>query len=192
METTSAVSSSDSYISEDETLSMSSDDDIVTPPEYSPEPDEMQPHDLQQQPDDHPPLNSQDYHHTTCIANSPEWNGFKLVGDNVDKNVEPRFMRMEYQTQSLHYFHMYAIKDRINLSAYSDRQESVLAPDDINPLSLLPSPNDYEALMNNFAILLSRCLVQHCPYFQKTFSDVVQNHIYHKYSTEMSMLSEVV
>ena len=29
------------------------------------------------------------------------WNGFKIVGDNVDKNVKPRYMRLNRQTCSL-------------------------------------------------------------------------------------------
>ena len=37
---------------------------------------------------------------------------FKLVGDNLDKSVRPRDMRLDNQTQSLHYFHMYGVRDR--------------------------------------------------------------------------------
>ncbi len=40
---------------------------------------------------------------------------FKIVGDNIDKNVKPRDMRSDYQTRSLHYFHAYAVRDRLNL-----------------------------------------------------------------------------
>ena len=36
-----------------------------------------------------------------------EWFGFKLVGDNIDKNVKPRNIRFSNQTTSLHYFHVY-------------------------------------------------------------------------------------
>ena len=45
---------------------------------------------------------------------------FKLVGDNLDKNVRPCDMRIDYQTQALHYFHMYAVRDRINLAEFAD------------------------------------------------------------------------
>ena len=56
-------------------------------------------------------------------ASSPKlvWNGFKIVGDNVDKNVRPTFQR---SNQSLHHFHSYAVKDRVNLSG---RKENLLA-----------------------------------------------------------------
>lgn len=34
---------------------------------------------------------------------------YKLVGDNIDKSVKPREMRIDHQTHSLHYFHTYAV-----------------------------------------------------------------------------------
>lgn len=40
---------------------------------------------------------------------------FKLVGDNVDKTVRRRYIRYDLEgTLSLHYFHTYAICDRIS------------------------------------------------------------------------------
>ena len=45
---------------------------------------------------------------------------YKLVGDNIDKNVKPREMRSDHQTRSLHYFHTYAVRDRVDMSSYSD------------------------------------------------------------------------
>lgn len=45
---------------------------------------------------------------------------YRLVGDNVDENVKPRHMTCEHQTNSLHYFHTYAVKDMIDLSHFSD------------------------------------------------------------------------
>ena len=48
------------------------------------------------------------------------WPGFKLVIDNVDKNIRPSFQRIDRQTQSLHYCHTIAVKDRIDLSEYSE------------------------------------------------------------------------
>ena len=44
--------------------------------------------------------------------------GFKIVGDNIDKNVNPRYMRCDRQTRSLHFFNSCAILDRIDLSEY--------------------------------------------------------------------------
>ena len=40
--------------------------------------------------------------------------GYKLMGDNVDKSVKARYMRMEqYSNKSLHYFHYFAIQNQI-------------------------------------------------------------------------------
>ena len=46
---------------------------------------------------------------------------YKLVGDNIDKKVVPREMRSDYQARSLHYFHTYAVRDRVNLTDVSDQ-----------------------------------------------------------------------
>lgn len=38
------------------------------------------------------------------------------VYDNIDKNFRPSFQRKDWQTKSMHYFHAYAVADRLNLS----------------------------------------------------------------------------
>ena len=43
----------------------------------------------------------------------PEWCCFKCVDD---KNVKPRFLRIDNRTQSLHYFNAYAVRERVNSS----------------------------------------------------------------------------
>ena len=54
-----------------------------------------------------------------------EWFGLKIVGDNVDKTVKPRHMQSDRQNQSLHYFHLYAVCDRINLTDASETPRPV-------------------------------------------------------------------
>lgn len=34
-----------------------------------------------------------------------------IVGDNIDKRIVPRNMRLNHQVKSLHYFHAYACKN---------------------------------------------------------------------------------
>lgn len=46
--------------------------------------------------------------------------GYKVVGDNIDKNVKPRYARQENKTLSMHYYHSYAVRDRIDISSISD------------------------------------------------------------------------
>ena len=80
------------------------------------------------------------------------WRGFKLVGDNIDKNVRRSFQRSDRTTKSLHYFHTYALLDRIDLTRFSD-QPSKKA---ITFGSLLPSTPDIVNLKGIFSILVSR------------------------------------
>ncbi len=43
-----------------------------------------------------------------------QWSGFKIVGNNIDKNIRPSLQRLTHQTKSLRFFHSYAVKDRVN------------------------------------------------------------------------------
>ena len=86
-------------------------------------------------------------------AVSQEWCGFKLVGDNIDKNIRPSFQRSNSQTKSLHYFHSFAIKDRVNLQSLSD-----ITPTNpnIDYSKLLPSAADITQFKNDAEILVAR------------------------------------
>ena len=45
-----------------------------------------------------------------------KWKGFKIVGDNIDKNFRPFYQRMNSQTISLHFFHSVAVLDWVDFS----------------------------------------------------------------------------
>ncbi len=77
------------------------------------------------------------------VEKNSKWHGFKFVGDNIDKNIHPRFQRHEKRGQSLHYFHGYAVRDRIDLSTLSDVTPPFHKPD---PATFLPSKNDISCL----------------------------------------------
>ena len=118
---------------------------------------------------------------------------YKLVGDNIDITVTARYMRPELQNQSLHYFYSFAILDRVNLSGFSNHFPATCTDSPLNTaLSLLPSVENDEKLLHNIAILISRVLVTHMPFFQFAFNDVTTWHIHHKFYKEMSKKSEVV
>ena len=114
----------------------------------------------------------------------------KFVGDNLDKDVVPNEMRSDYQKRSLHYFHSYAVKDRVDLSGVSDQK---VEPDlkSVQLTELLPTGDDEEKLRTNFTTLVSRVLVKHMKYFTQ-YSKAVDRHIQHDFSKEMAMKSEVV
>ena len=87
--------------------------------------------------------------------------GYKLVGDNVDKNVKPSLQRYEMRSQSLHHFHSFAVRDRVPIEALSHSSPvhsaitiaSIPTPD---PQKLLPTPDDMHYIKDEMCILLSR------------------------------------
>ena len=81
------------------------------------------------------------------INNSHIWDGFKLIGDNIDKNRS--FQRLNYTTQSLHYFHYfhtYALLDTVDFSGLSDEPPK----GEINFNTLLPNDEDMCKLKREF------------------------------------------
>ena len=90
---------------------------------------------------------------------------YRLVGDNIDKNVKPRHMTSEHQTHSLHYFHTYAVRDRIDLSNVSSEQP-IPKISEMKMEDLLLSNDDNLVLIENLAILIGRVLSKHMPFFR--------------------------
>lgn len=78
--------------------------------------------------------------------------GYKIVGDNFDINFRRTFQRIDSQTISCHYFHMYAVQDRVDLGQKSDSQRDGI----IDVPLLLPSNNDHDEMRKTFSILISR------------------------------------
>ena len=118
--------------------------------------------------------------------------GFIVVGDNLDETVKPRYTRCDqYHTKSLHYFNSYALKDRISLDHLQTFQDTP-HPHHVEASTILPSASDDTTLRNNFITLVSRVITKHMLFFKTGFSDVIEWHITHRYSDEMSKKSEVV
>lgn len=125
-------------------------------------------------------------------ANFKPWS-FKIVGDNVDFNVTPRRMRVDKQTESRHYFHSYALRDRICISSLpAVRPQSCLQHPNIRAESLLPTPSDDDAIITNLKVLFGRILCENLSFFEKCFEDLVPSHINHRRSSEMSLKSDIV
>lgn len=120
---------------------------------------------------------------------SAEFSGFKYVGDNIDKNVKPRFMRVDRRTESLHYFNAYAVKDRVDSSSLSPKMPSPRLELDV--ATILPSEDDLHQLVQNCTTLLSRVLIEYFPMFS-ALEDVVCKHIQHAESKAMKQKSIVV
>ena len=124
---------------------------------------------------------------------SAELTGFKIVGDNVDKHISPRFVRLDNQQSSVHYFNSYAFEGRIPLTSLSDIPPSPSSLEHHQKaIQLLPSSADNEALRTNFIILVSRIITTYIPTLRRAFSDVVDWHIDHPHSAETAKRSKVV
>ena len=59
---------------------------------------------------------------------SSRWHGFKFVGDNVDENVKPRNQTLDRQGRILHYYHHFAVEDRIDFSSESEERRGRHSP----------------------------------------------------------------
>ena len=91
--------------------------------------------------------------------------GFKLVGNNINKSIKPRYMHSDkHRNQSLHYFHSFAVKNRIYFSHLLD-----VYPQTAPTNTMLPSEDDDRILRKYFSILISRILVTHMPFFRFSF-----------------------
>ena len=86
------------------------------------------------------------------LQSDQKWTGFKVVGDNLDKNICSSFSRLDKKTRSLHYFHHYAVLDRIELSSFSDKTPN----DPVDVTKLLVTTEDIAQLESDCVILIQR------------------------------------
>lgn len=143
------------------------------------------------------PLSSEDTNDEVVVPDS-QWSSlmlhafftYKLIGDNLDKRVTPRDMRLDHQAQSLHYFNCYAVRDRVSTLGLEDKPS---LPDFSAFLEtkILPTTADHEALKNNFIVLIARIIRKNFTFFSK-FGTGVPKHIKHRYYAEMAKKSKIV
>ena len=107
--------------------------------------------------------------------------------DNIDMNVKLRNMRTDAQTKSLHYIQMYSVKDKIDLGI----KAVWCAPHWWEKLVLSP-PKHWGLWKTQWKFCSSRCTCNGGVHPTKDFSSLVQWHIPHQCSYEMSLKSEVV
>lgn len=115
---------------------------------------------------------------------------FKVIGDNINKSVKPTEMTMDAQTQSLDYFNLYAVRDRVSMAGLDD-SASLPSLSSCNVEDVLPTKQDFDGLYSNFAYLIARILKKHFPFFAE-FAAGLQKHIKHEHYQEMSEKSNVV
>lgn len=116
---------------------------------------------------------------------------YSVVGDNLDRSIDPRFMTANLQRKSFHFFHSYALLDRVNCSHLAwDKPLGDVGQ--LPPTAFLSSAEECAKLRSNYAILVARVMVEKMEFFKKHFKNVVPSHILHQYSDLMKMRSSVV
>ena len=114
----------------------------------------------------------------------------RIVGDNWDLEVKARCQTKSQTNKSLHYFHAYAVKDRIIPKGLhnSKPQKSI---DELEMQEILPTAEGQESIISDLAYIIPRIIVRYLsPY--KAFQKAVVYHIPNPHSKEMSEKSEVV
>lgn len=93
--------------------------------------------------------------------------GFRIVGDNIDKTIRRRYLRLDRKNQSLHFFHAFTVANRVDVSQLADTYPDIQAMMDIDSAALfvLPKFRDDLILKDNISILVSRVLYKHLDFF---------------------------
>ena len=106
---------SDSVLSEDETTSCLS---LVTTPDYSHFTLSVYSNDAEKEDTFMPtteleaPSAEDNIHLGT---DNSWWCEYKIVADNIDRNITPSFQWLDWQKELLNYLHAYAVKDRVDM-----------------------------------------------------------------------------
>lgn len=117
--------------------------------------------------------------------------GFRLCGDNLDKNVHTRHMRLERRNKSLHYFHLYAVENCVDFVSQTPDNSNIT---DVRSVveSLLPTPHDDTLLKKNISVLVSRALCKHLDFFKLSCDGEVKQHILTHISDYIPTVSSTV
>ena len=145
-------------------LSVSSDDPVdpdevdMTETEETTNNDDAGNEDCDEEEEDDPSRNNKDKSIINVTTEQQlSWFGFKNVGDNIDKNIRASFQRSDHGTLSLHHFHAFASRDRLDFSSLSDKDPDLsTAIGDIGAQEFLPSEQDIEMIKGEFCILIAR------------------------------------
>ena len=120
---------------------------------------------------------------------SEQLHSYQIVGDNLDFYVTTRDESSQRRNKSIHWFHLYAVKDRIPFTTLSTHPQKPIIEFDFS--EVLPDLDTQQQLERDFIPLVTRVMVKYLPAFQ-CFTDVVVHHIPHKYSEETTKKSEHV
>ena len=106
-----------------------------------------------------------------------------IIGDNWDKNINPRCMRSDNQVKSLHLFHSVATFSRMN-TMHLDDSKPLGSLSKVSLSEFLPSLDDCTSVRDNFVTLAARIVVENLSHFSY-LQPCVPSHIPHEFSSAM-------
>ena len=115
---------------------------------------------------------------------------YRIVGDNWDLEVKSHYQTKDKNNRSLHYFHLYAVADRVHADGNSDSSSQKSLADFQLP-EVLPTTEVQTQFVSDLVCLIPRVLVRYAtPY--KIFAKSIVYHIPHPQQEAMSKKSEFV
>ncbi len=106
-----------------------------------------------------------------------------IIGDNLDKNINPWDIRVSNQVKSIHHFHSVATVGRVKTLSLDD--EKPIGDIRKVPVSaFLPSAADCASMCDDFVVLAARIITDNFLCFA-SLRKCVPDHIDHKYSAVM-------
>ena len=116
--------------------------------------------------------------------------GYQIIGDNVDFLVKAKHMTSTKQNNSVHWFNLNAILDRVTGQEHPNGKP-IKSISNVENIEFLPSPKENQDLLHDFIPLVSRIVVSRIPAFQ-IFRKAIVWHIPHRYSAVMETKSQQV
>lgn len=114
--------------------------------------------------------------------------GMIIAFDNIDMELHRKNMTVDSQNRTFHWVNHKMITNRVSGShLQSDKPKGDVV--DIPNIKFFPKLNDHHLQRSNYAILVSRIIVE---YFDVFLKDVCIQHIASKYTKEMSQKSSKV
>ena len=114
----------------------------------------------------------------------------RLVGDNIDFEIQARIQSKSLGNKSIHWTHQFAIWDRVQDPSLDDKS-SQRSVKDVPFVEVLPDEHVLTTLVHDFAVIVSRIITKYLKYFH-SLNNVVVRHIPHPHTKEMSEKSQIV
>ena len=102
---------------------------------------------------------------------------YRLVGDNIDLNIQAKIQSMTHNNRSIHWTQQYAVSDRVNEPTLDEKSPQKHLKD-IDLIELLPDAKVQENLKMSRAALAGRVITKYLTKF-KHLSRVAIHHINH-------------